>query len=433
MRRKKIFRRILISFFLLDLAAIGFFIFYHIEKNIPDEIKIVVDREESFSFNIPLMADIETEDIGVISVNNTKIPSNRIKIDFNEPFTISSSQTGEYNIKLKLFGLFNYKSISLDVIDQVELIPCGIPIGISVETDGILVLGNTEITGADGLNYEPAYNKLKTGDYIISVNNKRITKKEQLIDEIQKSQGNEIRLTIRRNGEILTTSITPVKTVSGKYQIGTWIRDDTQGIGTLTFISTDGHFGALGHGITDIDTGRLIEVGNGSIYDAQIISIVKGKEGEPGEIIGMIRQNEKNRIGDITDNTPQGIFGDINHKYKLNEDFKPLKIGLKQEIKTGKAYIRCMVDGTLQDYEINIQKIDISNSNQSKGLVIKITDERLLNLTGGIVQGMSGSPIIQDGRLIGAVTHVFINDPMRGYGVFIESMLEKSNMLRRSK
>lgn len=425
MRRKKIYRRVLLSFFLISLAAIIYLIIYNLEKNIPNEIKIVVDREESFSFNMPLKANIETEDIGVISVNDTRVPSNQINIDLNEPFTLSSSKIGKYIVNVKLFGLINYKNISLDVIEQVELIPCGTPIGISIETDGILVLGNNEITGADGLNYEPSYNKLKSGDYIISINDKKIMQKEDLIEEIQKSQGKDIKLTIRRNGEILTTRITPVKTTSGKYQIGTWIRDDTQGIGTLTFISTNGHFGALGHGITDIDTGRLMEIDKGEIYDAQIISIVKGKEGEPGEIIGMIRQNEKNRIGNITDNTSQGIFGDVNHKYKLKDEANPLKIGFKQEVKIGKAYIRCMVDGTIADYEIEIQKIDISNSNHSKGLVIKITDERLLNITGGIVQGMSGSPIIQNNKIIGAVTHVFIQDSTKGYGTFIENMVNK--------
>lgn len=425
MRRKKIYRRVLLSFFLINLAVIIYLIIYNFNKNIPNEIKILVDREESFSFNMPLQANIETADIGVISVNDTRVPSNQIKIDLNEPFTLSSSKTGKYNINLKLFGLINYKKISLDVIDQVELIPCGTPIGISVETDGILVLGNNEITGTDGLNYEPSYNKLKSGDYILSINDKKVMQKEQLIEEIQNSQGRDIKITLRRNGETITTRITPVKTASGKYQIGTWIRDDTQGIGTLTFISTNGYFGALGHGITDIDTGRLMEIGKGTIYDAQIISIVKGKEGEPGEIIGMIRENEKNRIGKITDNTSQGIFGDVNRKYKLKDESKPLKVGFKQEVRVGKAYIRCMVDGTISDYEIEIQKIDISNSNHSKGLIIKITDERLLSITGGIVQGMSGSPIIQNNKIIGAVTHVFIQDSTKGYGTFIENMVNK--------
>lgn len=425
MRRKKIYRRVLITFFLISLAAIIFLVIYNIDKSIPDEIKIVVDREESFSFNMPLKGNIETEEVGVISVNDTRVPSNQINIDLNEPFTIQSSQTGRYNISLKLFGLFNFKNVSLDVIETVELIPCGIPIGISVETDGILVLGNNRITGYDGLNYEPAHNKLKTGDYIVSVNNRKVMHKEELIEEIQKSQGNDLRLQIRRNGEIITVRITPVKTINGDYKIGTWIRDDTQGIGTLTFISTNGYFGALGHGITDIDTGLLMEINNGTIYDAEIMSIVKGKEGEPGELIGMIKQSDRYKIGNITDNTYQGIFGTVNHRYKFKDTFKPLKLGLKQEVKVGKAYVRCMVEGEIIDYEIEIQKVDMSNSNHSKGLVIKITDERLLNATGGIVQGMSGSPIIQNNKIIGAVTHVFIQDSTKGYGTFIENMVNK--------
>lgn len=398
-------------------------IIYKIDKNIPNEIKIVVDREESFNFNMPIKANIETEEIGVISVNDTSVPSNQIDIDLNQPFTLQSTNTGQYNINLKLFGLFNYKKISLDVIDSIELIPCGTPIGISVETDGILVLGNNRITGSDGLNYEPSHNKLKSGDYILSIDNKKIEKKEELIDEIQKSQGNDIRLEVRRNGEIIALKVTPVKTSNGDYKIGTWIRDDTQGIGTLTFISSNGYFGALGHGITDIDTGLLMEIGKGNIYDAQIMSIVKGKEGEPGELIGVIRQNEKYRIGNITDNTSQGIFGEVNRKYKPKEEFESLKIGFKQDAEVGKAHLRCMVEGVITDYEIDIQKVDMSNSNHSKGLVIRITDERLLNVTGGIVQGMSGSPIIQNNKIIGAVTHVFIQDSTKGYGTFIENMV----------
>ena len=188
---------------------------------------------------MPFKANIETKDIGVISVNDNRVPSNQIDIDLNQPFTLQSSRTGQYKINLKLFGLFKYKNISLDVIDNVELIPCGIPIGISIETDGILVLGNNRITGSDGLNYEPAHNKLKSGDYILSINNSEVMEKEKLIEEIQKSQGKDIKLKIRRNGEIISVRISPVKTSDGDYKIGTWIRDDTQGIGTLTFVSTD--------------------------------------------------------------------------------------------------------------------------------------------------------------------------------------------------
>lgn len=408
--------------FIANIFAILFLAYYNIEKKIPDEIKILVGTKEKFDFNMPIKANINSDNIGVISVNDLSVPSNQIDIDLNQPFTLKSSQTGKYHINLKLFGLINFKHISLDVIDSVEMIPCGNPIGIYVETNGILVLGSGRITGNDGLNYEPINNKLKSGDYVLKINGKEVTSKNELIDEIQKSDGKDITLLVRRNKEMITVRISPIKTASGSYKIGAWIRDNTQGIGTLTFITSDGQFGALGHGITDIDTGLLMQIKDGTIYSAEIMSIVKGKEGEPGELIGMIKQSNKYRIGNITGNTYQGIFGKVENKNELM-NMQPLNIGLKQEVKKGKAYIRCTIEDKIDDYEIEIVDIDYSNSNHSKGIVIKITDQRLLNMTGGIVQGMSGSPIIQNNKLIGAVTHVFIQDSTKGYGTFIENMV----------
>ncbi|MDF2841937.1 MAG: hypothetical protein K0R00_363 [Herbinix sp.] len=423
MRVNKIYRKFLICLFIVNIVVLVFFIYYYIEKSIPNEIKLVVGTEQDFDFNMPMQANIETEDVGVISVNDLRVPANQIDIDLNQPFTLESSQTGKYNVSLKLFGIIDLKNISLDVIETNELIPCGYPIGIYVETDGLLVLGSGRITGADGLNHEPISNKLKSGDYILEINNIKLTEKSELIDEIQKCEGKDVTLLVRRNEEDFTVRITPVKTSSGSYKIGAWIRDNTQGIGTLTFITTDGQFGALGHGITDIDTGLLMDVKQGSIYTAEIMSIIKGKEGAPGELIGMIRQNDRFRIGKITNNTYQGIFGRIGGNYEEDPLLKPLEIGLKQEVKKGKAVIRCTIDDKIEDFNISIESVDVSNSNHSKGIVLRITDERLLNMTGGIVQGMSGSPIIQNNKIIGAVTHVFIQDSTKGYGTFIENMV----------
>jgi stage IV sporulation protein B len=411
------------SLFILNIFLIAFFIYYSIDKSIPDEIKMLVGTQESFDFGMPLKGKITSEDIGVIQVNDLSVPSEQIRVDLNQPFTLESSQTGTYNMDLKLFGWINFKQVSVDVIETRELIPCGSPIGIYVETDGILVLGSGRITGIDGLNYEPTRDKLKSGDYILAINGVRVERKDDFIDLIQGCEGKDINLLVRRNNDEMSIRVSPVKTASGSYKIGAWIRDNTQGIGTLTFISTDGQFGALGHGITDIDTGLLMDVKLGSIYTAEIMSIIKGKEGEPGELIGMIRQSDKYRIGSITNNTYQGIFGKIGYEYDEGLDMEPLDIGLKQEVMKGKAYIRCNVDNKITDYEINIESVDISNSNHSKGIVIRITDQRLLELTGGIVQGMSGSPIIQNNKIIGAVTHVFIQDSTKGYGTFIENMV----------
>ncbi len=423
MRSKKIYRRCLILLFILNIFFIVYYLYYYIEKSIPNEIKIVVGNEESFNFNMPMEANIDTKDVGVISVNDLRVPSNQINIDLTEPFTLQSSQTGKYNVSLKLFGIFKFKNISLDVIETTELIPCGTPIGIYVETDGILVLGSGRITGEDGLNYEPINHKLKSGDYILQINGKSLSKKNELIDEIQKCNGEDVTLLVRRNEEEITVRITPVKTASGSYKIGAWIRDNTQGIGTLTFVTSDGQFGALGHGITDIDTGLLMDVKQGTIYTAEIMSIIKGKEGEPGELIGMIRQSDKYKLGKITENTYQGIFGSVGNNIGHEAQSTPLEIGLKQEVKKGKAMIRCTIEDKVEDYEIMIESVDLSNSNHSKGIVLRITDERLLDLTGGIVQGMSGSPIIQNNKIIGAVTHVFIQDSTKGYGTFIENMV----------
>ncbi len=423
MRSKRIYRRVLICLFIINIICLGYYTYYYIEKNIPDEIKMLVGEQESFDFNMPMEANIKTEDVGAISVNDLRVPSNQINIDLNQPFTLTSSKTGKYSVNLKLFGLFRFKKISLDVIDTSELIPCGNPIGIYVETDGILVLGSGRITGEDGLNYEPISNKLKSGDYILEVNQKAVKGKKDMINAIQKSGGKDITLLVRRNNEKISVRVTPVKTVSGSYKIGVWIRDNTQGIGTLTFVSADGQFGALGHGITDIDTGLLMDVKAGSIYTAQIMSIIKGRDGEPGELIGMIRQSDKYKIGSIKENTYQGIFGKIGNAFDEQINFEPLEIGFKQDVVKGKAVIRCTIDDKIDDYEIEIVSVDLSNSNHSKGIVIKITDERLLASTGGIVQGMSGSPIIQNNKLIGAVTHVFIQDSTKGYGTFIENMV----------
>ena len=423
MRSLKIYRRILICLFMVNIFLLGFYFYSYLEKHIPNEIKIMVGEKESFDFNMPLKADIETDNVGVISVNDLKVPSNQINIDLNHPFTLKSSQKGEYEVVLKLFGIFKFKNISLDVIDAKEVIPCGNPVGIYVETNGILVLGGGRITGDDGLNYEPINNKLKSGDYILKINNKSVSLKKDLIDEIQRCDGKDITLLIRRNKEEFTVSITPVKTSSGNYKIGAWIRDNTQGIGTLTFITPDGQFGALGHGITDIDSGVLMDVKEGSIYKAQIMSIVKGKEGEPGELIGMIKQSGQYKMGHIKENTYQGIYGEMDSDITDAINSKPLKIGLKQEVRKGKATIRCTVQDKIEDYDIQIVSIDMNSSNNSKGIVLKITDPKLLKLTGGIVQGMSGSPIIQNNKIIGAVTHVFIQDSTKGYGTFIENMV----------
>ncbi len=426
--RKK-YRRMLVVLFLIAIIGIIAFSYYKINTSIPERIRILAGKEHNFDLAVPMEADIYADNISVSQRNASNIPAGSLNIDLSKPFSLQSEKTGSYKVVVKLFGWLSIKEIKLDVIDTIEVIPCGGTIGITLNTDGVLVLGTAKVTAKDGMNYEPSLNSLKSGDYIMVANGKKIDSKEELIDVIQQSKGSSIELDVKRNDELIKVIVNPVETAEGEYKIGSWIRDDTQGIGTLTFITTTGQFGALGHGITDVDTGLLMNVGDGNIYDAEIVNIIKGKTGTPGELSGIIHDSENSKLGTIYENSVQGIFGNIsakaNIKNKMSDKFynKPIPIGLKQDIKIGDASILCNVDGEIKEYKIKITEIDFGNSH-SKGLVIKITDERLKSLTGGIVQGMSGSPIIQDNKLIGAVTHVFIRDATMGYGTFVENMLQ---------
>lgn len=424
MKRYSRYRYILILFFLINLAGIFYFGNRMLDNRIPDDIKIAVNETGRFDFSLPIEAGISTENVDAINVAQAKLDQNMIHFDLSDPFTIQSSKAGKYKINLKLFGLIKLKQVNLEVIKSIKVTPSGIPIGIYVKTDGIMVLGTGVIHSVDGLNYEPALNILKSGDYILAVNDEQITNKEELSKQIQQSKGKDIRIKIRRGNVETKVTVKPIKTVDGDYKIGTWIRNDTQGIGTLTYITENKQFGALGHGITDVDTNLMMDVGEGAIYKADILQIQKGERGTPGELVGLINLAKSDKYGDIFKNTEQGIFGSMEKESDRFTVMDPMPIAFKQEIKLGKASILCCIDKEIKQYDIVIEKISLNTKNHSKGLVIRITDKELLSKTNGIVQGMSGSPIIQNDKLIGAVTHVFIQDSTKGYGIFIENMLQ---------
>ena len=424
MKKKKVYNKILkISTCLLTLGFLAFS-YVTLKNSVPDNIRILVNDIEEFDFKVPMSADFIEDNIGVISVNHESVPANQIKLDLKKPFSINSTATGDYKIQLKLFGFINLKEVNLDVIEVNQLIPSGEPIGIYIETNGVMVLGTGVITGEDGYNYEPSLNKLKSGDYVMEANGIKLTSKEQLLNLVLNSNGNEMELQVRRDEELFDTKIKPVIASTGEYRIGAWIRDNTQGIGTLTFQSLDGRFGALGHGITDIDTSLIMEIDHGSISRADIIAITKGRQGAPGELIGVINQSEANYLGSISKNTSQGIYGLMGNKKITNEQYeRAVPIGLKQDLKIGPATILSCVENEVKEYDIVIEKIELNSQSPNKGMVIRIVDQKLIELTGGIVQGMSGSPIMQNGKIVGAVTHVFIQDSTKGYGTFIENML----------
>lgn len=424
MTGKSKFYRWLGRIFWLSIVAVTGYTWYYMDQAVPDRVSIIQNQEEDFSFGLPLKATIISDSEEVSLGNESNIPADQITISGRQHFSMIAGEQGSYQVGLKLFGLIKLKDIQVDVVDTRYAIPCGSPIGIYLKSDGVMVIGTGRITGPDGMEVEPAFGILKTGDYIEAFNGKPMKTKEDLISAVNDSGGQDSVVTLRRDGEPIDVSVKPIASSDGKYKLGAWVRDDTQGIGTITYVDMNGNFGALGHGISDSDTGDLVETSQGALYSTEIMGIEKGTIGKPGLLSGVIYYGPQSHMGDISQNTNEGIFGTVNQQFKKQLTGEPMEIACRQDVKPGVAYIRSNVSGELEDYEIEIQKVDYNASHKNKSMVIKVTDPRLLELTGGIVQGMSGSPIIQDGKLAGAVTHVFVQDASRGYGILIENMLE---------
>ncbi|HBA64202.1 MAG TPA: SpoIVB peptidase [Lachnospiraceae bacterium] len=316
------------------------------------------------------------------------------------------------------------QEVSASAVSDDVVIPGGMPVGIYLETEGVLVLGTDTVTGIDGGSYAPAEHIVQAGDYIVGLDQQTIQNKKELIRAVAELNGEETILHLKRQGEAIDVKLRPVHCEGDTCRLGIWVRDNTQGLGTVTFLTGDGKFGALGHGIHDTDTNELVNISEGTVYETSIRSIRKGKDGEPGGIEGVIVYSGYNILGSIDTNNDSGIYGSIDRIDSLFTDLTPMQTAVKEEIHTGAATIRCMVDNSVRDYDIEITEIDMHTKEVNKGIVLTVTDPELLEITGGIVQGMSGSPIIQDGKLVGAVTHVFVRDSKKGYGIFIENMLQ---------
>lgn len=396
---------------------------YDISSSLPESLKVMVGDDSLFEFDLPVEAEVFNS-APTLKINNScSNEEGHIHFSMSEPFTVKSETVGSFKTKLKLFGLFELKNISIDIIDEMKLKPCGNAIGIHVDTDGLLVLGTGIVKGIDGLEYEPAYNIIQSGDYICGINGNKVNSIDGLVDELQNCKGKKAKLDILRNEVKSKISIPIVCAADGTNKVGVWVREDTQGIGTMTYITQNETYGALGHGVADVDTGVLLRLKEGNIYNTEIIQVIKGSAGNPGEIMGMILESSSQNIGSITENSETGISGIVKNESTIPEnEYDYIPIALRQEIKEAPATILSQIGDEVKEYGIRITDVRKGN-NDNKGMIIEITDERLLDKTGGIVQGMSGSPIIQDGKLVGAVTHVFVDDPTKGYGIFIEDML----------
>lgn len=331
-------------------------------------------------------------------------------------------ETGKMTLNLSLFNLFPVKDVTVNVIPKTSVIPLGKAIGMKMYTEGVLVVGMSEIEGK-----KPYENSgIETGDKIIEINNQEINNTDELIACVNSSKGETVEIKYISDTEEKVANIEPVKTANNEYKLGLWVRDAAAGVGTLTFYEpSTGNFGALGHGINDVDTYELIDIANGELVTTNIVDIVKGQNGTPGEIRGTIDNGIT--VGAIAKNTSFGVYGQISNINRLNIDSsKAMEVANRNEIKTGKAEIICELEnGTTKTYEIEIQKIFLENNENNKSMLIKIIDEELFEKTGGIIQGMSGAPIIQNGKFIGAVTHVLVNDCKMGYAVFGDLMIKQ--------
>lgn len=396
--KQKKYRKFLWYALVGTLLSLFILIYETMKDHIPDEIFVYADEETDWEtfFQEPLIAYDETVEV---------------------------SQNGSYQIRCKWLGVLPLKTIKVHTVEKQEVLVSGSPVGIYMETKGVLVIDSGEITDREGIRRTPAEHIIQSGDYICEIDGKVLTGKRQLMQLVRENQGEPMELQVIRHQETIKLEMTPVETEDGSYKLGIWVRDNIQGIGTLTYVEPNGTFGALGHGISDADTGERLEISDGDLYRADILSIRKGTAGTPGELRGVINYREENRIGTIRGNSQYGIRGQM-EPGKYTESMKRIPTGLKQEIQTGKAEIRCDIGDGIREYQCEILEIDSNARDTNKCFVLRITDDDLLSRTGGIVQGMSGSPVLQNGKLIGAITHVFVNDPTKGYGIFIENMME---------
>lgn len=416
-------RIIIFSIFLIFFSLVFFnvarFLYY------PAQINIFEGEGRILNVKYPFEVTNNEEDeiIEISTVDDNEEDKNQVKI--------IPLKNGKTNLQIKLLGILPIKKLEVDVFPKLKLIPGGNSIGVKLNTKGVLVVGLEEIKGYDNKNYNPGYDGgLRIGDSIFEIDGVKVKDADHVIELINKNKGKEIKVKAKRNESFLSFSIKPVKSkLYSDYKIGLWVKDKTAGVGTLTFYEPKTKiYGALGHAISDAETGRILPIGRGEILKSKVVSIKQGKRGKAGEIRGIFLETT-DPLGKLEKNTDYGIYGTMYTELENPIYKKPIEIAMQHEIKLGSAKILTTTDdNSIKEYDVVIEKINLQRKLSNKSMIVRIVDKDLLKKTGGIVQGMSGSPIIQDGKIIGAVTHVFVNDPTKGYGIFIEWMLKESGI-----
>lgn len=407
---KKTIKKLLFVFFLLLIYTYVLAI-----ESIPNNLVIFEGENITMKTLLGIQVKVDSETIETVSNNKTV-----------------SKKPGQATLQVSLFDNISLKNVNVDVLPKTKVIPVGSIAGVKLYTSGVLVVGMSEIEGADNKKYKPYENTgIKEGDTITQINDITISSTEELMRTVNQAQGKPVKVKYIQSEETKECSIEPVETANHEYKLGLWVRDSAAGVGTITFYEPSTKtFGALGHGITDIDTEELINIASGEFVTTRILNITKGESGNPGKIQGTV-ENQQN-IGKIYKNSQFGIYGTVDNLSSLNIDTsKEMEVAMRDEIQLGKATILCSLDNQkVEEYEIEIEKIYKENNYNNKSMQIKVTDERLVEKTGGIIQGMSGSPVIQNGKFVGAVTHVLVNNPQEGYAVFGDIMLKQAKEVK---
>ena len=403
---------------------------FHNWVDFPQQLRLMAGMPYQLDLPLPIGLSVTVDRPGLV-VNDLELQPNQPRVERGS-CALLSAEPGNMTVQFKLFGLLPLRHLTVEVVPPVQVVPSGQSIGVTIQAT-TMVVGNTTVK-ADNGSLQPAKDAgLKLGDLILSVNDRNEPSVTVVAEEIEKSgkNGIPVHFLIQRGQEQERIDVQPVHCQdSHRWRIGLYVRDEAAGVGTMTFVDRESKtFGALGHIIADIDTNQALQVKDGRILRSKVTAIDQGRSGHPGEKRSII-VDEKTLIGRFTSNTGIGIFGDLLED--ITGSSQPLPVALVDQVHPGKAEILTVIEGEkVERFEIEIVRVSRQFSPTGKGMVIKVTDPRLLEKTGGIVQGMSGSPIIQDGKLAGAVTHVFVNKPDSGYGVFAEWMVRESGMLEK--
>ncbi len=425
---------------ILMLAAfflILFFIFLPlgIRVHLKDNIRIFEGQEHSYSLKFPLDLYIKADRGDILNINGSPISDEEFSLlGYHSDISLRGVSRGNVNLEISLFrGLIPIRQLTVSVLPEMKLVPGGHSIGIKLHEKGLLVVGYFYLNNGER-DFSPAEEAgILIEDVIVEINDLAIDNIDMAADIIRReSEKGDLKFTVKRKGEKRVINVDPyLCSKTGEKRIGLYIRDTAAGVGTLTFYNPENDcYGALGHIITDLDTNAALEINDGMIVRADIVNIKTARKGQPGEKAGIFREG-KDILGNIRKNCEFGIYGKLHNVGEYVTPYPdPIPLGLAVQVQPGSAELLTVVEGNkIQSFEIEIERAVNKNSPGDKGIILRIVDEELLKLTGGIVQGMSGSPIIQNGCLVGAVTHVFVNDPTRGYGIYAEWMVKEADII----